>query len=203
MRRLLAGLVAGTLLLAAHPADTSAQVAWDAPMLVAPSTPAGWALFLVDPAPGDGIGVLTTWRGGGPFGFRLGLAEDRADQVAVYGGIDYSGALIRASADFPLDANWFLGGGISAGDNVLLSFPAGVSLGREIQAEGVWFNPYLAPRVVLDAWIGRDGPGDNMNLEFALDLGVDIAFDPGWAVRFGATIADRSALAIGFSFRVL
>jgi hypothetical protein len=66
----------------------------------------------------------------------------------------------------------------------------------------VWFNPYVAPRVVLDAWLGRDGPGDDVSLDLSFDLGVDIAFDPGWAIRFAASVGDRSALAIGFSFRV-
>jgi hypothetical protein len=201
MRKYIAGLATALTLLIAAPAQ--GQVMWDAPLLVSPSAPAGWGLYLVDPSPGDGIGVLSTWRGGGPLGFRLGLAEDRADNVAVYGGVDYSGRLIRASDDFPLDVDWIVGGGLSAGEDVHMGFPFGVSLGRAVDAEGIWFNPYFSPRVVLDAWIGRDDPpGDGLELNLAVDLGVDLAFDPGWAIRFGATVADRTALAIGFSFRL-
>jgi hypothetical protein len=200
MRRYVAGSAVALLLAVALPAQ--GQVAWDGPLLVSPSTPSGWGLYLVDPAPGDGIGVLTTWRRGGAYGFRLGLAEDGLDDVAVYGGVDITRSVIRASEDFPLDMNWVLGAGLSTGDALLLSFPAAISLGREFEAEGVWFNPYVAPRVVLDAWLGRDGPGDDVALDLSFDLGVDIAFDPGWAIRFAASVGDRSALAIGFSFRV-
>lgn len=202
MRRSIVGPLVAALVLLGAAVPVRAQVAWDAPFLVAPSTPAGWGIFLADPAPGDGIGVLTTWRGGGRYGFRLGLAEDGVDDVAVYGGIDATGPLVRASQDFPLDMNWVVGAGLSAAGDVLLSFPAGISLGRAVEAEGVWFNPYVSPRVVLDAWLGREGQGDDLNLDFALDLGVDVAFDPGWAIRFGASLADRSSLAIGFSFRI-
>jgi hypothetical protein len=198
MRRYAAGLAISLFLLTTAPAQ--AQVAWDGPLMVSPSTPAGWGLYLVDPAPGDGIGVMTTWRGGGAYGFRLGIAEDGADDIAVYGGVDLTGSLVRASQDFPLDLNWVLGAGLSTGDAVLLSFPAAISLGRDFDAEGVWFNPYIAPRVVLDAWLG--GGDDDVNLDLSFDLGVDIAFDPGWAIRFAASVGDRSALAVGFSFRV-
>lgn len=201
MRRYIGGLATALFLVTAAPAQ--GQVAWDAPLLVSPDTPAGWGLFLTDPAPGNGIGVLTTWRSGGPIGFRLGLGEDGRDDVTVYGGFDYSGRMVRYSEDFPMNIDWVLGAGLGVGDAVLLTFPLGVSIGRGFDAEGVWFNPYLAPRLVVDGWLGRDDPpGDSLDLGFALDLGVDIAFDPGWAIRFGATVADRTALAIGFSFRV-
>jgi hypothetical protein len=200
MRKYVAGSAVALLLLTAAPAQ--GQVAWDGPLMVSPSTPAGWGLYLVDPAPGDGIGVMTTWRRGGSYGFRLGLAEDGLDDMAVYGGVDVTRNVIRASEDFPLDMNWVLGVGMSTGDAVLLSFPAAISVGRSFDAEGVWFNPYVAPRVVLDAWLGRDVPGDDVTLDLSFDLGVDIAFDPGWAIRFAASAGDRSALAIGFSFRI-
>jgi hypothetical protein len=202
MRKVTTALVAGFLfMLAAAPAKS--QVAWDSPLMVAPNTPAGWGLYLVDPHPGGGIGVMTSWRSAtapGGLGFRLGLAEGRRDRLAVYGGLDVSGMLLRRSPDFPMDMAWVTGAGLAVGDDVLLSFPLGIALGRDFDADNVWFNPYVSPRLVLDAFFGDDS---DLDLRLVMDLGLDLAFDPGWAIRFGGSVGDRSALAIGMSFRVL
>ncbi len=194
-------LAAGALALVMTAPGAQAQVAWDSPGLVAPSTPAGWGVYLVDPHPGSGIGVLSTFRGSsGPgVGYRIGLAEDRRGDLSVFGGVDLSGMLLRASNDFPLDIAWVTGLGLGLGDRAVVSAPLGVSLGRALESDGVWFNPYVAPRVVLDA---RFGSGSGLDLHLAVDLGIDVSFDPGWAVRFGGTLGDRNALAIGLSFRV-
>lgn len=195
------GLLAGAVALALSAPAVQGQVAWDSPGLVAPSTPAGWGVYLVDPHPGSGIGVLSTFRASsGPgIGYRVGLAEDRRGRLSVFGGIDISGMLLRHSADFPLDIAWVTGVGLGLSERALVSAPIGVSLGRALESDGVWFNPYVAPRVVLDA---RFGSGSGLDLNLAVDLGIDVSFDPGWAVRFGGTLGDRSALAIGLSFQV-
>lgn len=204
MRRVIVGLFASLCLLLTGPDPVESQVHWESPFMVAPNSPAGWGLYLVDPAPGSGIGVLSTWRGSaapGGIGFRLGLAEGVRGELAVYGGFDASGFLLRRSQDFPMDLLWVTGAGASVGDRAFLAFPLGVSLGREFEADGVWFNPYASPRVVLDARFGDDD--DDLDLDLAVDLGVDIGFDPGWTIRFAGTVGDRSALAIGMNFRVL
>ncbi len=202
VRRIFLGTVLA-LALSALPAQ--GQVAWDSPMLLGPATPSGWGVFLVDPSPGRGIGALGTWRGddgGGGLGYRLGLAEGAGDKLAVYSGIDVSGFLLRHSDEFPLDVLWVTGGGMGVGDAFLLSFPLGASVGRELEAEGVLFHPYLAPRVVLDAVLGRDGPedGSDLDLGFVVDVGLDISFQADWSIRFAASVGDRSTLAIGVSF---
>jgi hypothetical protein len=207
MKKALTGLLAGILLCSAAAEEGQAQVAWDSPFFVAPASPAGWGIYLVDAAKRGGIGVMTTWRATdapGGLGFRIGLAEDRADDLSVFGGLDISGYLLRASNDVPVNVAWIGGAGLGIGDAALLSFPFGVAVGRDFQADGVWFNPYVAPRVILDAWLGSDRPRRDRNLELglAVDLGMDISFDPGWAIRFGGTLGDRSALGIGVSFRV-
>ncbi len=196
-------MVVGLLAISAAPAQ--GQVAWESPMLLGPASPAGWGVFLVDPSPRSGIGVLTTFRSADApagLGYRLGLAEGARDRLAVYGGIDVSGFLVRHSPDFPLDVIWLAGAGFGAGDHFRLGFPLGAAIGRMFDADGVVFHPYAAPRVVLDAFIGRDRPDDNLDLALVVDLGIDVAFQPNWAVRFGASVGDRSALAIGMSFRV-
>ena len=185
------------------------QVAWDGPLLVSPDTPPGWGLYLVDPEYDSGIGFLTTWRGGGDLGFRLGIAEDSGDDLSVYGGVDYSRRIITYDNSFPLNVSWLTGVGFGMGDDAVISIPLGIAIGRAFQAETVMFNPSFAPRLVLDAWLGDDdnnGPrddDDDINLGLALDFGLDIGFDPGWAIRFGFSGGDRDALAIGISFQVL
>jgi len=205
-KRAAAALIAAALLSGqAQPAE--AQVAWDAPFFVPPRAGTGWGLALLDPAPGD-LGVLGFWRGrSGTIGLRGGLAERGDDELSAFAGIDWAGPLVRRSSDFPLDLDWIIGAGLSAGDEILLSFPFGVTLGAAFAAESVAFGPYLSPRLVLDAWTGDDRPPndrpgrrrDRLDLELAVDLGLDVAFDPGWTLRFGATLGDRDALAIGVS----
>jgi hypothetical protein len=198
-------IMLGIIALAAP--GVGAQVAWDSPFFVAPSAPAGWGVYLVDVAEGGGIGVLTTWRGSaapGGFGLRLGLAEASDGELAVFGGVDVSGPFIQASDEIPVNIAWVAGAGLGIGENVLLSFPAGVSIGRDFEAENVWFNPWVSPRMMLDAWMGGSRPGRkrNLSLGLAVDLGMDVAFDPGWAIRFAGTLGDRSALGVGVSFQV-
>lgn len=191
--------------LAGRAPDAHAQVAWDSPFLVGTETPAGWGFYVSDPTPGGGIGVMTTWRSAdapGGTGFRLGLAEDPTDDLAVFAGVDVSGRLLTADEEVPVDVVWVGGAGLGARDGVLLSFPIGVAVGRAFEAEEVWFHPYGSPRVVLDARFGGEG-GSDLDLELAVDVGVDLAFDPTWTVRFGGTIGERRALAIGLSLVVL
>ncbi len=186
------------LLLPAAPA--AAQVAWDAPLLVPPSPRGGWGVYLVDPTPGSGIGFMATWRAQSNLGFRAGLADGRRNTLALYGGADLSGRILRNSPDVPFDMDWVAGAGIGIGDAVLLSFPLGLTLGGALNADGVIFEPYATPRIVLDAWMGSDRPRDGLRLGAAVDLGVDVLFNPSWAIRFGGTVGDRNALAIGVAF---
>lgn len=176
-----------------------AQVAWDTPMFVAPSTPTGWGLYLVDPAPGDGIGFMGTWRSSSDIGYRLGLAEGFGGDLAVFGGIDVSANLLQADADFPLDMDWVAGVGAGVGDYVLFSVPLGLTMGRLLQAETLTLNPYFAPRLVMDAAIGDAPGGDDLDLSFALDVGVDVSPAASWTIRFAGSLGDREALGIGVS----
>lgn len=200
MRKRLVWLVFALMVGGAGPA--AAQVAWDSPLLLPPAPPAGFGIYLVEAAGGD-LGVMASWRGrGSMFGFRGGIAEQEfTEDIAAFGGIDFSGRLTRASADFPLDVDWVAGLGLGVGDDAtLFSVPFGVSLGRRLDAEGATFTPYGTPRLVVDACL--DCPGDDdIELDFGLDLGVDIALRQGWAIRFGVVLGDdREALAIGFLF---
>lgn len=208
MQRRVVVLVAGLLLGMAGPGPVRGQIAWETPMLIGPGAPGGFGIHLMEPWPGNGLGVLGTYRTSPVpvgLGFRIGLGEDRRDDLSVFGGVDVAGFLVRSSGDQPLDVLWFAGAGIGIGDDALLSFPLGLSIGADLRADNVIFRPYVAPRVVLDACLGdRCRPGlredDNLDLDIAVDLGLDLSFAPTWTIRFAATLGDRDALLIGVAF---
>jgi hypothetical protein len=186
------------------PAAASAQVAWDSPFLMPPRGEPGFGLFLIDAHRGE-LGALATWRSPSwNFGVRGGIAEEGRggdDDVSVFGGIDFNGTLTRASEEWPLDVDWVFGAGLGVGDNVLISVPVGLTSGHVFTGEGVVFTPYVTPRVVLDALLGDEGEDDDdLSLDFAFDLGLDLTFSPSFTVRFGATLGDREAVAIGVVF---
>lgn len=190
--------VLGALLLAG---EARAQVVWDSPILQPPRPVVGTGLYLMD-AHGAGLGILGTWRGAPTgMGARLGLA-DGSDGIAVLGGIDMVAPLATVSADFPLDISWFTGIGAGYNQWFVLSAPLGLTIGRTFGAPDVRFTPYLAPALVVDAHLGRDAPDDSneLRLGLAVDLGIDVGFQPGWIVRFGAGLGDRGGLAIGIVF---
>lgn len=195
--------LAGVLSLFLASAPLEGQIAWDSPLKLGSGTPAGWGLHLSDPAGGSGVAVLSTFRSqdGPGIGWRLLLGEDRNNTLSVAGGVDLSGILIRHRDDFPVDLIWVAGAGLGIGESVLVSAPLGLGVGRVLEVDGIRFHPYLTPRVILDAPLGG-GRDNEMSLEFGVDLGMDLNFDPGWALRFGATLGDRSAMSIGISFRV-
>lgn len=199
--------VASLLLLLAVsvPTNARAQAAWDAPMLMAPGAPAGWGFHLVDPYPGNGLGFLGMWRSAPApvgLGFRLGLYEGVGDDIAFIGGVDVSGTLHRGSDEAPFDVIWFSGAGLGVDDDVLLSFPLGISAGWSFSEPGFAFRPYVAPRLVLDAYFVDDGPGerrgdDDLDLDGAVEIGADMAFSPSFAIRAAVSFGGRDALSIG------
>jgi hypothetical protein len=206
--------VAGLILALVGAGPVGAQIAWESPMLIGPGAPAGLGFYLMEPWPGDDIAVLGTYRTSPVpvgLGFRLGLGEGRRDELAVFGGVDVAGSLISATDDVPLDVVWFAGAGAGIGEDALLSFPLGLSVGAILQSEGVRFAPYVAPRLVLDAFFcdddrdERDEPDfcrgdDDLELDLAADVGLDLSFTQAWMIRFAATLGDREALAIGVVF---
>ena len=186
------------------PGAARAQVAWDTPFLVPPEPPAGLGLYIMNTHGGD-VGVMGAWRASyWNFQVRGGLAEGhgRDNDLAIFGGVDYSGRVTRDTRDFPLDIDWVLGAGLSVGDGAVISLPAGLTIGHTFLAENARFTPYLTPRVVLDAFLDNENRGDDddVKLSFATDLGLDLRFGPSVIFRFGATIGDREGVALGVVF---
>lgn len=199
MRTRTAAILACCFLVTA--AEARAQVAWDSPLLLPPNPEAGTGIYLMD-AHRAGIGVLGTWRGPGQgMGLRVGIADGLGDGIAVLGGVDLVGGLAAAGPGFPLDISWIAGIGAGYDNWFLLSVPVGLTVGRSFQAEGILFTPYLSPRLILDGAFG-DAPAtaEGLDLNLAVDLGFDLAFQPGWTLRFGASMGDRGGLAVGVRF---
>jgi hypothetical protein len=204
--------LAGVILALAGSESAAAQIAWESPMLIGPEAPAGLGIYVMEPWPGDEFAVLGTYRTAPVpigLGFRLGIGEGWRDELAVFGGVDVAGSLLSATNDTPIDVVWFAGAGMGIGEDAIVSFPLGLSVGAVLQSEGVRFAPYLAPRIVLDAFICDDDDerrdfcegDDNLELDLAADVGLDLSFQPAWMIRFAATLGDREALAIGLVFR--
>jgi hypothetical protein len=177
--------------------------------MLAPGSPGGIGVFLIEPqgpdlsglgVDDDGFGVIGTWRASAApvgFGVRVGLAEDPFDDLAVLAGLDIAGTLLRPTEEVPVGFIWLVGAGLSVGDEFLASFPAGISAGIDLTADGILFRPYVAPRVDLNIW---SGPGDELDMNLAVDLGLDLAFVPDWVIRFAASLGDGEAIAIGLQF---
>lgn len=204
MRKLGLSLMVGVAL--ALPVNASAQAAWDSPLLLPPRPEPGLGIFLAD-MHGAGLGVLGTWRSATyNYGLRFGLAEGRGDEdLSVFGGVDYMGPVNTATSDFPLDVDWVFGAGAGIGDGVRFSVPLGLTLGFSFQGEDARFIPYFTPRVMVDALFGRENQDSELDLDLAVDLGLDLRFMragplAGRSVRFGATVGDRDALAVGIVF---
>lgn len=179
------------------PGPATAQVAWDAPPMIAPGSPSGLSFFLWDAHPSNDLGVLVSWRPSpvpAGLGFRGGLAEAPSGDLAGVFGFDVSGSLGSLGEVGSAGVVWWAGAGLGVGNELLVSLPAGLVLGWRVSEEGVTFQPYVGGHVALDL---LTGPGDDMELDGALDLGLDLTFGSGFAVRFGASVGGRDALAIG------
>lgn len=179
------------------PDAASAQVAWDVPSMMRPGAPAGLSLLLIEPARSNELGALAIWRSADAptgLGFRAGIAEESDGDAAGLFGVDISGSLNSPSSTGEPQVIWWTGAGLGFGSEILASFPLGLSLGWRGTDEGVTFMPHVGGHVVLDV---LSGPGDDIDIDGVVDLGLDLGFQSGLMVRFGAAIGDRDALAVG------
>ncbi|MDX1647785.1 MAG: hypothetical protein R3304_11630 [Longimicrobiales bacterium] len=195
LRRSCFAVTAAILLSSAPP--LAAQIAWDSPPLLGTAAPSGLSLFLVDPVGGDLGGLATFRHQAGPvgLGYRFALAEENvSDDIAVSGGVDVSGYLARGMDGSEVDALWWSGLGAGVGSELLVSVPLGILFAWSGDSGDAVLSPYGGAHVALDF---ITGPGDTADLSGAIDLGIDVALPSNWVVRFGASLGDREAIAIG------
>ena len=174
-----------------------AQIPWDGPALVSPGAPQGLSVFLVDPAPDASPGALVNWRHDTRsfgLGYRVALARDAGDDVAVSGGVDISGILAESVEETDVRVTWWTGLGAGLADELVVSVPVGLVAGWVGQGDGAMVAPYAGGHVVLDL---STQEGRAVDLDAVLDVGLDLTLASGWLVRFGASVGGRDALAIG------
>ena len=190
--------LAAIILTAALAVPASAQIAWDSPALISPVAPAGVSLFLMDASGGE-LGGLATYRHeAGPvgLGYRFAVADEGgADSgVAVAAGFDVSGFLSRGVEGSEVDVVWWSGGGVGVGNETVVSIPLGIVLGWTGSGGDVILSPYGGGHLILDF---STLESNTIDLSGVADLGLDLVLPSGWIVRFGATIGDRDAIALG------
>lgn len=190
-------LVVATLV-AASAVPASAQTLWDAPPLVSHVVPAGVSLFVINPAGGDLGGLVTFRHDAGPvgLGYRFAISDQNgpSGDLAVAGGVDISGFLSRAVEGSEVDVMWWSGAGIGLGNETVVSIPVGALIGWSGQGGDVILSPYGGGHVTLDI---STSDADNVHFGGSFDLGLDIVLSSGWLIRFGASLGDRDALALG------
>lgn len=197
MKRIPISLLGLILLL---PMAVRAQPRWDAPSFMRPGSPAGLTLALIDTDPGAGLGVLALWRGAAApsgIGFRAGITEAPGDEVAGLIGIDVSGSLSGPVASGEPEVLWWTGAGVGLGNDISASFPLGLVFGWTAQDEGVSFMPYAGGHMVLDV---LSGPGDDLDLDGVVDLGLDLMFSGRWMMRFAVGLGGRESVGFGVRF---
>lgn len=204
MRSTRSSITLATLLALGTALPLSAQVPWDAPAFLSPAEPGGLGVHWLDYGTlrDDGTGFLVTWKGT-PFPadirVRGGFAEGAEGEDAVFGGVELSRGLTDGGM-LPIALAWTVGGGASAGEWLLVSIPMGITAGRAVTSGDIRFEPYVAPRVVLDGRFGDEAPGDEFAIAFSLEIGASLAFDQRgrFLLRGGASLGDRHAVGIGF-----
>lgn len=208
MRKLAITLALSVGLLGFGAPQASGQIPWESTLLLSPSAPAGVSAHLVrfDYSIANSLGGLITYRpvaGAGGVGYRIAFAEGNINrEMAVAGGVDFSGLLAQHNEHFPVDLMWFAGFGGGFSDYVTVGVPFGLAFGRPVDGRAAWFNPYLSTRGVIEYGFGDWSPPDEgATLGVAVDVGADIAFGSARALilRLGASLGDRQTLVVGFN----
>ncbi|NNF26627.1 MAG: hypothetical protein HKN73_05380 [Gemmatimonadetes bacterium] len=208
MRKLAIALAVSVGLLGFGAPQASAQIPWESTLLLSPSAPAGFSAHLVrfDYSIANTLGGLITYRpvtGAGGVGYRVAFAEGNINrEMAVAGGVDFSGLLSRRNEHFPVDLMWFAGFGGGFSDYATVGVPFGLAFGRPVDGRAAWFNPYLSTRGVLEYGFGDWSPPDEgATLAVAVDVGADLALGSSRALvlRLGASLGDRQTLVVGFN----
>lgn len=189
------------LALLAFAGPVSAQV-WDTPSFFSPRPGNDIGIYVVDPEGDDNLGIQGIWRQEGNLGLgvRAGIGED-----VFIAGAELHNPLNLAGTS-PLLMSWVTGIGASFAENVTyLRIPLGVSIGAEF-GNSIKVMPYVHPRIAFDLVafdedLGLEDDTDS-ELNFDLDLGVDVAVTPRLTAKFGATVTDRDAVGLGISYRL-
>jgi hypothetical protein len=147
----------------------------------------------VNDGPGD-ISVEGIWRGG-PLGLRVGFVDWRGGLLSL--GAEYRMPIPIAGAPMGLA---FVGSAQGLiGDDSGFGVVGGLTAGHTFRSTGVFFTPYIHPRLGAVNLVGAD----DTELELMADVGVDIEFYTNLLLRLGFNFAGgpTSAWGVGVAWR--
>lgn len=191
-----------------QPDSVAAQVAWDTPRMIGPSSPSGLGFYWLkaETLPGDDDAIFTTFGlpgTGGSVLIRGGVGYGVDGQESVFGGVDLRSPIARHSESQPLDIEWTAGAGLGFGEYWLFTVPVALSAGRSWSSGSVWFAPYVSLGAVFDYRYGNSDlvPDEEFEIGSSAGLGADISFDSArrFILRAAASLGDRQALALGLA----
>jgi hypothetical protein len=149
-------------------------------------------IYLSD-GPGD-LGLEGIWRGG-MFGLRVGYVDAR-DGLLTLGG-EIRSPLVVAGA--PLGLALTAGAQALVGDESALGLQGGLTAGYTFRGQGVFFTPYMHPRLAM---INRLGGDDDFDFKALADVGLDVEFYTNLVLRLGIKLDDVGAdWGVGLSWR--
>lgn len=148
-------------------------------------------IYLSD-GPGD-LAFEGIWRGG-PVGLRVGFADARDGLLMVGGELRTPIPL----ADAPLGLAFTAAAQGLVGDDSAVGIQGGLTAGHTFRGNGVFFTPYLHPRIGAVKGFNDD----DFEFEVMADLGVDVEFWTNALLRLGITLDDvGAAWGVGISWR--
>jgi hypothetical protein len=199
-----ASLTAIALLACAFAAPIEAQ-AWSYPSFQPPRLTVREYNFAMADSDGPGTSLVFQWREqSGPrhqFSFDVGIADPDFDRdLYAFGGVGLGWMLGTETEEVPLSFMFTAGAYLAVGDETLLRFPVGVSMGHEFNLDGgLALTPYLHPRLTIDLCNGCGGS----EVGVSFDLGANLQLTRSISLRVSALFTgDESIDDEGFGISV-
>lgn len=130
-------------------------------------------------------GILRSDFGGYDLGIRAGIIDGADADVTL--GAEYRNPIVLGSA--PLDLAVTAGAQAVFGGSDIWGAQVGLSLGATVVPGAFSLTPYIHPRVAFVDY----GAASDLEAELLGEVGVDIGFAEGLAVRFAAALDDVGA----------
>jgi hypothetical protein len=148
-----------------------------------------------------GLGVEGIWRRQSRGGSNLGLHAGYVDlgDGALTVGLDMRNPVVLAGA--PIGLAFTVGGQAVIGDATSLGGQVGFTAGQALPAGGFTVTPYIHPRLALATGFIGDGADNEFEIDVLADVGVDLDFASGVALRLGANLGDGANWGLGVAFR--
>ena len=150
---------------------------------------------------GGGLGVEGIWRRQSRGGSNLGLHAGYVDlgDGSLTLGLDMRNPVVLAGA--PIGLAFTVGGQAVIGDETFLGGQIGFTAGQALPAGGMTVTPYIHPRLAIATGFIGDGADSEFEVDVLADVGLDLDFASGVALRLGANLGDGANWGLGVAFR--